>query len=232
MIYLEIRDLRGSRQVQVGGNLILGRGDQTDVTLYGATVSRRHARILLYGQQVVLEDLDSTHGTTVNGQALQRWCVLHDGDQIQMGDVWALYRDAPDQSTPVEIPTPRHGVPIVLPSVRPVAASPGVSSTNPNMVACMHCGTLNLRTNSVCYHCGLALAAPVSAARQTGGRTPIQAPPLAASRGTGGAVPTWLMALLSTAVILLLCAIGVMIGILLANAPLSLWHPVTQWLAP
>ncbi len=68
---------------------ILGRGRESHVVIDGDGVSRRHARILLEGQDCVLEDLGSRNGTFVliDGQEDVRVRVrkLADGERIQVG---------------------------------------------------------------------------------------------------------------------------------------------------
>jgi len=63
---------------------IIGRDLECAVPLPFANVSRRHARMFRQGEEHVLEDLNSTNGTYVNGVRISR-CILHDGDLIQIG---------------------------------------------------------------------------------------------------------------------------------------------------
>jgi uncharacterized ubiquitin-like protein YukD len=86
-----------------GKSLLIGRVDRAagvvsvvlgvDLTdledLSAHSVSRRHAQVLFREGRYWLQDLQSTNGTTVNGQALRpetRHSLLH-GDEIQFGDV-------------------------------------------------------------------------------------------------------------------------------------------------
>jgi phosphoribosyl 1,2-cyclic phosphodiesterase len=66
---------------------VIGRGEtreQIDLKIADPNVSRRHARILRIADQFVLEDLNSSNGTFVDGIPV-RWTLLHDGDKIQIG---------------------------------------------------------------------------------------------------------------------------------------------------
>jgi pSer/pThr/pTyr-binding forkhead associated (FHA) protein len=56
-------------------------------------VSRRHAKISRNGKQFILEDLNSTNGTTVNGRELnyQEKYALTGGDRIRFADVNYLF---------------------------------------------------------------------------------------------------------------------------------------------
>lgn len=63
----------------------LGRGN-VELKLGDAFASSRHAKITRQGRTVVIEDLGSTNGTYLNGQALGGPQPLHDGDRIRIGD--------------------------------------------------------------------------------------------------------------------------------------------------
>jgi len=71
------------------GEQIIGRSPQANLTLMDEEVSRQHARLslALRGEdaELVLEDLDSTNGTFVNGLPLKGSTRLEAGDRIAMG---------------------------------------------------------------------------------------------------------------------------------------------------
>ncbi|MEW8437518.1 MAG: FHA domain-containing protein [Candidatus Thiodiazotropha taylori] len=60
------------------------------------SVSRRHARLMLEGMQIVLEDLGSANGTRVNGQEIRigEKRNLQDGSQIELGQVKLRFASA------------------------------------------------------------------------------------------------------------------------------------------
>lgn len=62
----------------------LGRRPYNDVVIDNLAVSGEHAAVQRTGGQVVLEDLDSTNGTFVNGKAIRRQALQH-GDTIEVG---------------------------------------------------------------------------------------------------------------------------------------------------
>ncbi len=84
---------------------IIGRADAVsqffpdiDLTPHGALeqgVGRRHMRIFVGGTQVMLEDLESTNGTLVNGQRLtsHQPQPLRNGDQITVGKLVLQYQE-------------------------------------------------------------------------------------------------------------------------------------------
>lgn len=82
-----------SREYPVEGVLMIGRDPDNDVAIADDTVSGQHARLSLLENRVLLEDLDSLEGTQVNGRAIQR-CVLHDGDEIGIGDAALSFSEA------------------------------------------------------------------------------------------------------------------------------------------
>lgn len=65
--------------------MLIGRHHDCDVVLSDLSVSRRHARLLFRDGRWVLQDLDSTNGTSVNGSRVGR-CELRPGDHIALGD--------------------------------------------------------------------------------------------------------------------------------------------------
>jgi transcriptional regulator with PAS, ATPase and Fis domain len=67
----------------------LGRGEECTVSLVGAEVSRRHARIERRDQLWVVRDLGSTNGVHVNGAQLAV-SVLSVGDVLRLGDCVGL----------------------------------------------------------------------------------------------------------------------------------------------
>ena len=65
--------------------LVVGRHHSCDVKLSDPSVSRRHARLVFRDGNWVLQDLESTNGTAVNGVRVVR-CVLRPGDRLSLGD--------------------------------------------------------------------------------------------------------------------------------------------------
>ncbi len=68
----------------------LGRGAQNTIRIHDTEVSRTHARLQPIDGRFVLEDLKSSNGTYVNGQAIGSR-DLTDGDQIQIGRTVMLF---------------------------------------------------------------------------------------------------------------------------------------------
>jgi sigma-B regulation protein RsbU (phosphoserine phosphatase) len=72
-------------KVEIGRDpLRLGRDPGCDVVVAEATVSRRHARIFWDGEELAVEDLNSSGGTFLNGLKVQR-AVIKPGDVLRLG---------------------------------------------------------------------------------------------------------------------------------------------------
>ncbi len=64
----------------------IGRDPGNQVVINDPQVSRQHARITPQGGLFILEDLNSTNGTTVNGIRITDAYTLAHGDEIGLGD--------------------------------------------------------------------------------------------------------------------------------------------------
>jgi hypothetical protein len=74
------------RRVEVGGEVVIGRQD-ADLVLADPEVSRRHAVLRRSGESVLLEDLDSTNGTFVNGERIRKPIAVGPSDQVRVGRI-------------------------------------------------------------------------------------------------------------------------------------------------
>jgi hypothetical protein len=77
----------------LGTGAVLGRGDAAEIRLNDPFASSRHARVVLQGGVIVLEDLGSTNGTYLNEELLQGLAPLHHGDRVRIGDSEFTYED-------------------------------------------------------------------------------------------------------------------------------------------
>lgn len=80
------KELRGV-SIAVRGPVIVGRSPSADIVVAAGYVSARHARFSLMGQNLFVEDLGSTNGTTVNGQPISDPVALNNNDVVNVGDV-------------------------------------------------------------------------------------------------------------------------------------------------
>ena len=74
------------------GENFLGREGRPTITVTGATVSRRHARIIVSDEEATVEDLGSKNGTYLGGERLSSPAQIHDGDRLLIGAVPLVFR--------------------------------------------------------------------------------------------------------------------------------------------
>lgn len=90
------RLLLGDREVGlVAGENLVGRDPEAAIWLDHASVSRRHACIVVTGEQATLEDLGSKNGTFRGSEEVSGPVPLADGDRLKLGSMWATYRCLP-----------------------------------------------------------------------------------------------------------------------------------------
>lgn len=70
--------------------LVIGRASTADIRLDDTGVSRQHAEVRREGDDVVVVDLGSTNGTSVNGRGVER-ARLTPGDRIELGRSVLVY---------------------------------------------------------------------------------------------------------------------------------------------
>lgn len=85
-------DIEGRRIRLLDGENVIGRDPASRIWLDVASISRRHARILVSGDSVMLEDLGSKNRTKVGDTTLTGRLRLRDGDCILVGPIPLVYR--------------------------------------------------------------------------------------------------------------------------------------------
>jgi hypothetical protein len=76
----------------------LGRRPYNDIVIDNLAVSGEHAVLLMNGNEVYLEDLNSTNGTYVNGKAVKKQ-LLQNADTVEIGKYKIKYvNEAPGAS--------------------------------------------------------------------------------------------------------------------------------------
>jgi sigma-B regulation protein RsbU (phosphoserine phosphatase) len=81
------------KQFPLEGDVEVGRGIVSGVSLPDADVSRRHATLFLRGGDWFVKDLGSQNGTSLNGLRLEREARLQDGDTLSFGGVLCSFAD-------------------------------------------------------------------------------------------------------------------------------------------
>jgi DNA-binding winged helix-turn-helix (wHTH) protein len=77
------------------GVAVIGRARDAAIRVDSGGVSRHHARIVVNGDQVTIEDLGSKNGTFIDGHPIAGPSVLKDGGEIRIGPVAFTFRVAP-----------------------------------------------------------------------------------------------------------------------------------------
>jgi DNA-binding NtrC family response regulator len=72
--------------LHAGRPLVVGRAGEADITIRDGSLSRRHAQFEVIGDEVWVQDLGSTNGTRVNGEAVER-CQVAPIDQVVLGSL-------------------------------------------------------------------------------------------------------------------------------------------------
>jgi hypothetical protein len=121
-----------NRYAMEGDVVTVGRGSTCQIRLDDPKVSRTHACLSRRAGQIVIEDLNSTHGVLVNGQRVTN-IFLNDGDRVQLGDT----------DLKVEL---------VQEAVETVMAPPGVASAEGPR--CRYCESPIALDQAYCGTCG------------------------------------------------------------------------------
>ena len=78
--------LEANARFDLLGGLSIGRSGEADVQIEDRYASGIHARVFPRGDRFLVEDMNSTNGTLLNGASLRDEAELVDGDTIQIGD--------------------------------------------------------------------------------------------------------------------------------------------------
>lgn len=71
------------QEISVDHDLLVGRGQDADLVLQAAEISRKHAALVLKADQLWVQDLNSSNGTFVNDLRIEQEVQLHEGDIVQ-----------------------------------------------------------------------------------------------------------------------------------------------------
>jgi PAS domain S-box-containing protein len=71
------------------GTTLVGRGPDNDLQIIEQSISRKHARLILSGERLLIEDLGSQNGTQLNGHPVGSYYQIEvkEGDFISLGSV-------------------------------------------------------------------------------------------------------------------------------------------------
>jgi two-component system, cell cycle response regulator len=81
------RDMLRFTTLEPGKIILIGRDESADLRINDITVSKRHARVVVGSDgDIVIHDLDSTNGTSINARQISR-AELKPGDHLEVGAV-------------------------------------------------------------------------------------------------------------------------------------------------
>ena len=86
---LVLRGLSGpmlGRSFPLRDGMVLGRGRDCEVFIESQEISRQHARLRVRPESVMVEDLNSTNGTFVNGERVTT-ALLEPGDELRLDTI-------------------------------------------------------------------------------------------------------------------------------------------------
>jgi pSer/pThr/pTyr-binding forkhead associated (FHA) protein len=78
-----------------GGIKTVGRAPRADFVVDAPLVSRLHCRLTLQPDGLLVEDLESTNGTFVNGERVTK-LMMRSGDALRVGRVEFAVKEAPN----------------------------------------------------------------------------------------------------------------------------------------
>jgi hypothetical protein len=100
------------QSIAIDAAVVIGRGDDCDVSLDDPLVSRRHAAVALSNSELWIDDLTSRNGVYVNGQRIQNRQRLITGDVLRIGGqemhVWG--DSLPPHNAASDLPQPTRRV--------------------------------------------------------------------------------------------------------------------------
>ncbi|HLN17479.1 MAG TPA: ABC transporter transmembrane domain-containing protein [Acidimicrobiales bacterium] len=114
---------RPPRSVDAESALVAGR-EVEGLLLDDDQVSRRHLQFDVDGDALVVTDLGSTNGTSVNGSRISAPTTLHDGDRVELGNTVIVVAAHAAQEPPAPAAPATAGSPATTPAPPAPAAPP------------------------------------------------------------------------------------------------------------
>ncbi len=86
LVVVKAKGLKRGERYDLFGGLSIGRSDEAEIRISDKFSSGLHARLYSRAGSWIVQDLDSTNGTLLNGDELQGESEVLDGDVIEIGD--------------------------------------------------------------------------------------------------------------------------------------------------
>lgn len=99
------------QRFELAGKQVIGRGNQANLRIADASLSRAHCSVQTSVVGVIIEDKDSTNGIYINSKHVTQPYVLLDGDVVTLGHVNLLFSVQSGQSDSIastDIPLPQY----------------------------------------------------------------------------------------------------------------------------
>ncbi|OZI59967.1 ATPase, T2SS/T4P/T4SS family [Bordetella genomosp. 11] len=126
MLEIELQFEDGAhRIVRVEPPVILGRGPHCGIRVRHWRVGREHARLVLSGQDVMIEDAGTLSGTLVNGKRIARYGPLTSNDEVLVGPCLMKVRREPFLAM-ARMPVARQSLALAAPSEPSLPGTPRV----------------------------------------------------------------------------------------------------------
>ena len=109
----------------------LGRRPYNDIVIDNLAVSGEHAVLQMTGNEVYLEDLNSTNGTYVNGKAVKKQ-LLQNSDTVEIGKYKIKYVNEAAGPSFEKTMIIKAGAPIMAPPAAQASAAPAADLSNMN----------------------------------------------------------------------------------------------------
>jgi pSer/pThr/pTyr-binding forkhead associated (FHA) protein len=129
-----LRKVSDGKVLPLAGEVLVGRKPPATILLTEGQPSRRHALLVVGGEGVTVEDLESTNGTFVNGLRIAGKVLLADGDRIAFDkeEYQFVVQGAPDvDATMMRAPAAPEAAPPRPPPPPPKPPSPPQADQRP-----------------------------------------------------------------------------------------------------
>ncbi len=197
-----ILDYRGDDIELLAGENMVGRGLDCRIRFNDPTISRRHLRLMVDPDGVMLEDLDSRNGTKVNGQRVRGHHPLEDDDTVQIGNrtlgirvITELDAESGMYEETISdwqaLDRMQHEPSGGMPAIRPDASIQG-TPTLPSQQTCPRCRAAVPMLDEICPQCSYrwppgrpmseTVQIPAVHERRRDPRTPIEIPVIYSSQ--------------------------------------------------
>lgn len=124
-----LRSMQNGQEFTLHGEMLVGREAECQIPVWSGHISRYHAKIKLTSTGVLIEDLNSTNGTFVNGHRIDMPRMLSMGDEVVFHT--ERFRLVSGHSGDAEAT-------VIVPASRPVFAANGAPAPTPDPRLAVH----------------------------------------------------------------------------------------------